>query len=205
MVHYADVLCDGLPRIGVYGGGDYGVRQPVRLHAAPEHDLLALQSEVPVSPSAATEFASCVTGWLADHGVRPAYLSGMPADKDAAPPELFGLATGGGADHLSAASVAPPDEVGIVSGPTGALVNRAEESGLDGVALVVESDPRFPDPEAARVLLQDGVAPVTGVDVDVTELVDSAEEIQRQKEELAKRMQEATDESSKAQPLRMYQ
>jgi uncharacterized protein len=39
----------------------------------------------------------------------------------------------------------------------------------------------------------------------VTELVDSAEEIQRQKEELAKRMQEATDESSKAQPLRMYQ
>ena len=84
-------------------------------------------------------------------------------------------------------------------------VNRAQEADFDAVALVVESDPQFPDPEAARILLEKGIEPVVGVDVEVSELVDRTEEIQRQKETLAKRMQEAGDEATKAQPLRMYQ
>jgi len=204
MDHYADVLCEGLPRIGVYGDG-YTVRQPVRLYADPDRNLLALQSDVPVSPTAANEFASCVTNWLADNGVTPAYLSGTPAEKGPEPPSMFGIATGDAGDLLADADVAPPGDPGAISGPTGALVNRAQEADFDAVALVVESDPQFPDPEAARILLEKGIEPVVGVDVEVSELVDRTEEIQRQKETLAKRMQEAGDEATKAQPLRMYQ
>jgi uncharacterized protein len=71
--------------------------------------------------------------------------------------------------------------------------------------LIVESDPRFPDPEAARVLLVEGIEPLAGVEVDTDDLVDRGEEIREAKERLAKRMQEGGDESTQARPLGMYQ
>jgi uncharacterized protein len=204
MDHYADVTCDGLPEIGVYGGDEYEVKQPVRVYVDEGRDLLALQSDVPVSPSVAREFASCVTNWLVENDVTPAYLSGIPEESATEPPSLFGVATGDAGELLAGVDVAPPSEAGVVSGPTGALVNQAEETGLSGVALVVESDPKFPDPTAARVVIDGGIAPLTGVEVDLDELVDRAEEIQDAKEELARRMEAASEESSKAEPLGMY-
>lgn len=203
---YATLHCDGLPRIGVYQNGDHGVHQPVRIHAPAEGDEpLVLTSDVPVSPSSAEEFASCVTGWFEEHDITPLLLSGMPAEKDGDPPSVFGVASGEAGAHLEEAGIDTPTERGAVSGPTGALLNRADQVDLDAVALVVESDPRFPDPEAARRLITAGVEPLTGIEVPVEDLVERAEEIQKSREQLAKQMQEAGDESSKAEPLRMYQ
>ncbi|MFC6724613.1 PAC2 family protein, partial [Halobium palmae] len=71
--------------------------------------------------------------------------------------------------------------------------------------LVVESDPQFPDPEAARVVITDGIGPLTGVDVPTDDLVEHAEEIRDAKERLAARMREADEESTQARPLGMYQ
>ena len=72
--------------------------------------------------------------------------------------------------------------------------------------MVVESDPQFPDPEAARALIQGGIAPITEVEVDVERLIEQAETIRGQREQLAKRMQQAgEDESTQATPLGMYQ
>ncbi len=204
MGEHATLHCEGLPRIGVYEDDDRGAHQPVRIFAADDAPLV-LSSDVPVSPSSATQFASCVTGWFEERDVTPILLSGLPAEKGDEPPRVFGVATGDAGEHLEAADVPLPTERGAVSGPTGALLNRADEVDLDAVALVVESDPRFPDPEAARRLIKEGIAPLTGVEVDLQTLVDSAEEIRRGKEELAERMREADDESSKAEPLRMYQ
>jgi len=84
-------------------------------------------------------------------------------------------------------------------------LSHAVEHGRPAVGLVVESDPRFPDPEAARALITGGIEPLADVDVAVDDLVDHAEEIRAAKERLAKRMQEAGDESTQARPLGMYQ
>ncbi len=205
---YATVHCDGLPRIGVYEPGDRGVHQPVRIHAPAERgdaEPLVLTSDVPVSPSSAEQFATCVTGWFQEHDVTPLLLSGLPAEKDDDPPSVFGVATGEAETYLNEAGIEAPTERGAVSGPTGALLNRADQVDLDAVVLVVESDPRFPDPEAARRLITAGIQPLTGLEVSVEDLIERAEEIQKSREQLAKRMQEAGDESSKAEPLRMYQ
>ncbi|WP_122088542.1 proteasome assembly chaperone family protein [Halalkalicoccus subterraneus] len=205
MSHYASVYCEGLPKIGVYLDDDDELKPPVRLYADPERDLLALQSEVPVSGSGAPEFAACVTGWLEERGVTPLYLSGRPAEKEGTP-EVYGVATGTGSEHLDQAGIVPPGETGFISGPTGALLNRAIETDLDGVGLIVESDLQFPDPEAARALIQAGIGPILDIDVDVGRLVEQAETIREQREQLAQRMQEIEgDESTQAQPLRMYQ
>jgi len=205
---HATVHCDGLPRIGVYRDGDRGVHQPVRIHAPDDptgETPLVLTSDVPVSPSSAEQFATCVTGWFDEHDVTPLLLSGLPAEKDDEPPAVFGVAAGDAGAHLERAGIETPPGRGAVSGPTGALLNRADEVDLDAVVLVVESDPRFPDPEAARRLITAGIEPLTGVEVPVDDLIEHAEEIQKGREQLAKQMQEAGDESSKAEPLRMYQ
>lgn len=204
MVHYANVHCEDLPAVALYE--ESGVLStPVRLFADPDTDVLALRSDVPVSPDAAEQVATCLAGWYDEHDVTPVYCSGLPDERGEAPPALFGVATGDGDDRLQAAGIDHPGEVGVVSGPTGALLSAAVTSGRTALGLVVETDPRFPDPEAASVLLRGGIEPLTGVSVAVTDLVDRAEEIRQAREQFAARMREAGEESSRAQPLGMYQ
>jgi uncharacterized protein len=204
MTHYATCHCDGLPEVAVFRDGRTEYEPPVRVYADADSDLLALQSDVPVSPGVAEEFAGCLTGWLADLGATPLYLSGLPAEKTDVP-ELCGVAHGDAATLLDEHGIDSPTQDGVISGPTGALLYQARRDGLDAVGLVVESNPNFPDPAAARVVLTHGVGPIAGVSVETDDLVEQAEEITAAREELARRMQEAGQESSSAQPMGMYQ
>ena len=205
MTHHANVHCDSLPKVAVYRDGDAELQPPVRIYADGDRDLLVLQSDVPVGPEAASELATCLAGWYDDRSVRPIYLSGIPEWKDESPPALYGVGVGAGVDAVSDAGIDAPSEAGLVSGPTGVLLGDAVESGRTAVGLVVESDPRFPDPEAARVLIKGGIEPLAGVDVPIDHLVERAEQIRDAKERLAKRMQDAGDESTQARPIGMYQ
>lgn len=201
---YATVHCDGLPEVAVYRDGDPTVRPPVRIYAAPDHDVLALQSDVPVSPAAAEDFAGCITGWLVDVDGTPIFQSGRPSENNT-DPTLYGIATGDGGGILADAEIREPPEDGAVSGPTGALLHQAQRSSLSGVGLVVDADPQFPDPAAARTLLVDGIEPITGTAVDTDALVDQAQEISEARAQLAQQMQAADDQSSEATPMGMYQ
>ncbi|MFB6140386.1 MAG: proteasome assembly chaperone family protein [Halosimplex sp.] len=204
MTYYASVHCEGLPEVAVFGEGDPTYDPPVRIYADERRDLLALQSDVPVSPTVADDFAACLTNWLAERDATPLYVSGIPAEKEGVP-ELYGVASGGATALLDEHGIAAPDESGVISGPTGALLYEANRRDLDALGLVVESNRNFPDPEAARVVLLDAVGPIVGVDVETDNLVEQAEEISQARENLARRMQEAQEESSKAQPMGMYQ
>ena len=206
MEYYAGVHCEGVPQAAVYQGESSALRPPVRLHADTERNLLVLQSDVPISPSSATGFATCITGWLDENDVMPLYLSGLPKDDPEDVPELYGVYTGDAEHVLDEAGIVPPVEGGLVSGPTGALLYHAGLSGLDSVGLIAETNPQFPDPEAARTMIRNGIEPITGIDIDTDALVEQAEQIQNAREQLAQRMQQAEDnESTQAEPLRMFQ
>jgi len=204
MTEYASIHCDGLPEIAVYQEGDQQVKPPVRLYADEERNLLVLQSDAPVSASAADEFATCLTGWLADNDVTPIYLSGMPTKRDGEP-SLYGVSTGDGGGLLDDAAIDAPTMDGAVTGPTGALLYAAGKQGINSVGLVVGADKQFPDPGAARVVLRDGVAALADIDIDTDALVEHAEEISEAKADLAAQMQQADEESTSAKPLGMFQ
>lgn len=205
MDHYANVHCEGLPRVATYTESESLLTTPVRLYADTERDLIALQSDIPVHPKAAVEFAGCLANWFEEERVTPIYLSGLGREKSEEPPALYGLATPDGESLLADADVADPSESGIVSGPTGAMLADALERGSAAVGLVVESDPKFPDPEAARILIAKGIDPIAGATTPVDGLVNRATEIREAKEQFAQRMQQAEAESSQAEPLKMYQ
>jgi uncharacterized protein len=204
MEYYAACHCDGLPDVAVYEEGERGIQPPVRIYADEQRDLLVLQSDVPVSPTAADEFSTCVTGWLAGKDALPLYLSGLPEEKDGVP-TLYGIGTGDADTLLAEHDIPVPTESGMVSGPTGALLAEAGEQDLDSVGLIVQADANFPDPEAARVFLKDGIGPLAGIDVATDKLVEQADKVAAARERLAKQMQEAEEESTRAQPLGMYQ
>jgi len=201
---HATVHCQGLPEVAVYREGDPTVRPPVRIYAVPDEDLLALQSDVPVSPGAADDFAGCITGWLAERDATPILQSGRPTENNT-DPALYGIATGDGEGLLADADLRDPPEDGAVSGPTGAILHRAQREGLSGVGLVVDADKQFPDPAAARTLLVDGIEPIAGVDVDTDALIEQAEEISEARAKLAEQVQSAQEQSSEARPMGMYQ
>ena len=207
MTYYGSIdECPGLPNITMYSDGRYGVEPPVRIYADDDGELLVLQSDIPIAQEAAEHFSSCLTSWVEREGIFPIYLSGLPTENKATPPTMFGISTGDADSRLEAVEIGHPSERGLISGPTGALLARANEADIDAVGLVVQSDRQFPDPEAARILLKDGVAPLTDVDVPLQDLVDQAGEIRAAKEKFAERMQQAAEEeSTQAQPLRMYQ
>jgi uncharacterized protein len=204
MEHFASCYCEGVPRVAVYSEDESNIRAPIRLYADEASDLLVLQSDIPVSPQAAPEFATCLTGWFARNDVTPICLSGLAREKEGVP-AMYGAGTGRGEAMLADHDIDVPSESGMVSGPTGALLVEAAEQGLDSVGLIVEANKQFPDPEAARVLLEKGIEPLTGVDVETDKLVEQAEEIAEAREQLAQQMQQADEESTQAQPLGMYQ
>lgn len=205
MRHYADVHCDGLPRVAVYREDNTSLTTPVRLYADAASDLVALRSDIPVSPGAATEVARCLGGWFDETDTFPVFLSGLGREKDDAPPAVYGVATGNGGDALERAAVDDPPEAGLVSGPTGVMLAQSLEQDRDAIGLVVESDPQFPDPEAARALIRNGIDPIAEAETPTDGLVDQATEIRNAKRAFAERMQEASEESSQAEPLKMYQ
>lgn len=205
MTFFGSVHCPGLPQVTAYEEGDTRAYPAVRLYGDEKTDLVALRTEVPVSPSEVADFAACVTEWLADRNGTALYVSGFPAERDDDERDLYGIATGDADRLLAANDIDPPPADGVWSGPTGALLARAGEVGLDAVGLVVESDPEFPDPEAACAYINRGVNPIAGVDVDDADLRDHAEEIRAEREQLAHQMNEPGDEGSRAAPAGMYQ
>ena len=204
MRHFANVHCEGVPRVAVYAEGDADLRTPIRLYADEGRNLLALQSDIPVSPDAAAEFAECLSAFYEEHDATPVYLSGVPREKGEDAPGLYGVGAGDGAARLAEIGIDVPSETGLISGPTGALLSHAVETDQTAVGLIVESDPRFPDPEASRVIIDRGIEPLIDVEVPVDNLVERAEEIREARERLAREMQDG-EESTAAQPLRMYQ
>lgn len=222
MTYYAAVRCSGLPPVAIYHGEESELKPPVRLYADAEHDLLVLHSDIPITEESREAFAGCIVEWCAVNDVTPVFLSGLPHEQSQQQandgsetsvggsgrrsPELFGVATGDGNAHLDAAGIVPPKQSGVMSGPTGALLHEALDRNLTSVGLVVEASPQFPDPEASKVLLDHGISPITGIDIDTAPLREQAEEIQTARQRLAKQMQQAkTEESSQAKPLPGFQ
>ena len=82
---------------------------------------------------------------------------------------------------------------------------HAVESDTAAVGFVVESDPQFPDPDAATAVIERGIEPIADLDVDTTELSDKAAEIEEARKQLLKKVQQASEENSRAEPIRMYQ
>lgn len=208
---YASVHCESIPQISVYQENDRKVHAPVRLSASADGSIVVLTSDVPVEVSESMEFIDGLIDWFETEEVLPIFLSGRPdpaaeEEEDGTDPHVFAVGCGDTEDRLADLDLPEPDEPGAISGPTGALLLRCAEYNMEAIGAVVDSNIQFPDPLAAKRLIENVVDPVTGLNTDSQALIDHANEIKAKREALAKSMQQAGQEtSSQAQPLRMFQ
>ncbi|NHX35513.1 MULTISPECIES: proteasome assembly chaperone family protein [Halolamina] len=207
MTEFASVSGEGIPPVTVFDGSERDVNSPIRLYVDDDEELIALRSDVPVHVMDAPLFTERLTEWIVEHDVLPIYLGGLPAERGADEvPSIEGIGVGEGQDRLDEASVSPPDDSGMISGPPGALLSEAADEGVDAVGLMVDTDPRFPDPQGAHALITQGINPVAGVEVETERLLEEAEQIMERRKELAKQMQQADQhKSSQVSRTGMYQ
>ncbi|MDY6769421.1 MAG: PAC2 family protein [Candidatus Nanohaloarchaea archaeon] len=207
MTLHATVKADGLPEVMIFQEGERGLRPPVRIFVDEDTGLYAFTSDVLISPVDVEGFADLIVDWLEENSVTPLLLSGLPSDVgEDEEKQLYGVGTGGADDILEQAGIDAPDRTGLIGGPTGAMMHEAADRGLDAVGLVAETNPQFPDPIAAQLLLDDGVEQIVGFDVDTEVLAEQAEQIREQKQKLAEMIQNAEQhERSQAYPEGMYQ
>ncbi len=207
MDQFAEVRGEGIPPVTVFDGDERGVNPPIRLYIDPDERVVALRSDVPVHVMDTPLFTERLTEWVLENDILPIYLGGLAAEREAAElPSVEGIGVGDGTAVLDAEAIPAPDEGGLISGPCGALLSNAADEKADAIGLVVDTDPRFPDPQGAHALIKNGINPVAGVDAETERLVDEAEEIMEQRKELAKQMQQADQhEASQVSRTGMYQ
>lgn len=208
MEYYAGVYCEGVPPVAAYRPAGSRVRPPIQVYADEARDLLVLVSDIPVPTANAPDFAGCVTDWLQRETVLPIYISGLPETIGEDAPEnsegLYGLATGGGDARLERAGVASPQHAGIVTGPTGALLNRAADDDIDSVGFLVKSTGVLPDYEAARIVIEYGIEPITGLEIDTEPFVDESIDMSPVAESAVQQLDESSDGSTRAQPTATF-
>ncbi|NEU55886.1 proteasome assembly chaperone family protein [Halorussus sp. MSC15.2] len=203
MEYYAGAYCEGVPPVAAYRAGDSEVRPGIQLYADVDRDLLVLVSDIPVSTSSAPAFAGCLTDWLRDNDVTPIYISGLSnagTDDEDGSRALYGLSIGDGDRLLDEADVAEPEHAGMVTGPTGALLNRTSDEDMDGVGLLVETDGSLPDYDAAQVVLERGIEPIVGIDVDTEAFSADAHELSAVAQSALQQLGGDGDGNSRAQP-----
>lgn len=200
---YAEIYSDETSSVAVFEG-DAALRSAIRIYADEENNLLVMKSDAPVS-SDASELMEELNEWMQEEDIEPVYQLGVPVNQKPEQPTVRGVYSGEADETLRKAGLNTPTGFGIVAGPTGGLLEKALEMDLNAVGLTVESDPQFPDPLAAKRLIDQGIEPITGIKIETRELKESAEEIRERKKQLAQQIQQAEEhEKSQAYPSEMY-
>jgi uncharacterized protein len=152
--------------------------------------------------------SKCIHEDLAEEFDRAIFLAGAQAESEEQVGEVRGLATTDDIEaELEDTGITLAEESGALGGITGGLVAECYQNEVPAAVLVVRCDPRLPDPRSARTVIEDALEPLVAFDVDTSELENQAEEIQRQKQQIAQHLQEMQNQQDEQtlQSRGMYQ
>lgn len=201
MKYYASVESEDLPPIMIYSD-EYDLKPLVRIYADPESGLGVITSDLPIVPDS-RKFFRTFTEWMNEEQVMPVCLVGQPIGESEN--QVYGVSTGGGRKMLDDHDFEPPPGVGAVTGYTGVMLHEADKANMSSLGFVIDVDSFFPDPGAARVLIDRAIEPITGIDVDTEQLVATEDQIKKQKEKLAEKLKQIEKhEAGHAYPTEMY-
>lgn len=167
------------------------VRDPVRVYADADPDVMTLQSDVPIPPVSFPAMNDCVLDELAEEFGRIVFIGGVPAQSDAERGNVTGVATTEDVRaDLEANDISLAEEQGVVGGVTGSLVSHCYHADVPAALLLVQAEPRFPDPGAARSVIENALEPLVEFEIDTQELAEQAEQIQQQKQQVLQQLQQ---------------
>jgi uncharacterized protein len=205
LAHRGSVHSDDLPPVTTFQDGR--VRDLVRVYAGSDPDILTLQSDVAIPPAAFDSIGQCVLEDLVDSYGRGVFLAGVPAGDEDDHGEISAIATTDALEaDLTDAGIQLAEGAGAIGGVTGALAQACYHEDIPAAVLIVRANPYFPDPSAAKVLIDDALEPLVEFDIDTTELEEQAAEIRRQKQQIATQLkQQQEDQAARPRGRSMFQ
>lgn len=207
LTHYGSIWSDDFPPVVTFQDGL--VRDLVRVYDGTDPDVMTLQSDLALPPTAFRTLAECVLTKLAPKFDRGIFLAGAPAESEDQVGKVTAVATTETVrDEITSVGIQLADEPGLVGGITGALVKECYHADVPAGVLIVRAHPFLPDPGAAQDLIENALEPLVKFDIDTTELREQADEIQEQMAQVAQQYQQMSQEAQpqEKQPVPgMYQ
>jgi uncharacterized protein len=205
LTYHGNIRSDAFPPVAAFDQGR--IRDAVRVYAGADPSVMALQSDIPIPPTAIRSLSDCVHQDLAEEFDRAVFLAGAQAESEDQIGEVTGVATSDEVEaDLTDAGIPLAEESGAIGGVTGALVSDCFHDDVPAAVLIVRCDPRLPDPRAARAVIENALEPLVEFDIDTSELEEQAEEIQRQKRQIIQQLQQMQQQGEETTQSRaMYQ
>jgi len=195
---YGAITSDDFPPVAAFSDGR--VRDAVRVYAGESPAVMTLQSDVAIPPTATESLSRCVLDDLSEEFDDAVFLAGAPARSEDQVGSVIGVATSERFEReLTDAGITLAEGTGVVGGVTGALLADCYHADIPAAVLVVRTNPYIPDPRAAHAVIENALEPLVAFDIDTQELLEQAEEIQRQKQQLAEQLQQYQQQAGEQQ------
>ena len=187
MEEIAHVRSRYMPSAAVFLEGR--LRHPFRIYGHKGKNLLVVTAELPVAEDGLYPVSSALLDWGATLGVKETVIldgipvQGLPSDRKV----LYA------AEEEKIADLKEDENMeiltkGIITGIAGSILSETLCRDMVGFALLTPAIAMVPDPEGAVQLLQ-ALNRLYKVNVDVTELKESAAEIRKKMEEMAQQVE----------------
>jgi uncharacterized protein len=181
------VLHEGLPH------------SPIRIFG--NHDVLLAVSETPVSADTIYPIMNALIDWGKSKNVKMMIsLSGIPIQDRQDAKELKVFAAASNPEMLKIVQDKHVEVLneGYMVGPQAIILQRCARIGVPAITLLAQCFPNYPDPEAAAEVLK-GLSNITGLKVDISELIEKGEEIRLRARDVMKRTQQELTKMKKTQ------
>ncbi len=186
MEEVAHVRSRFMPSAAVFLDGH--LRHPFRIYGHKEENLLVVTAELPVADEGLYYVSSALLDWAATVGVKETVIldgipvQGLPTDRKV----LFA------AEEEKLGELKKDDSMeiltkGIITGIAGSILSETLCRDMVGFALLTPAIAMVPDPEGAIQLLE-ALNRLYHVNVDISELKESAAEIRKKMEEMAQQV-----------------
>jgi uncharacterized protein len=165
------------------------------------HDVLLAVSETAISADVIYPIMHALIDWGKSKNVKMMIsMSGIPTQERqdlqelkvfaaASKPEILKTVQDQGIEIL---------KEGYMVGPQGLMLQRCAIIGLPAITLLAQCFFNYPDPEAAAEVLKE-LAKITGIKVDVSQLLEKGEEIRLKARDVMKRTQQELSKMKKTQ------
>jgi len=181
------VLHEGLPH------------SPIRIFG--NHNILLAVSETPISADVMYPIMYALIDWGESKNVEMMVsLSGIPIQERPDVQELKVFAAASNPDMLKTVQDKGTEILneGYMVGPQAIVLQRCANMGLPAITLLAQCFFNYPDPEAAAEVLKE-LEKITGIKVDVSQLLEKGEEIRLRARDVMRRTQQEMSKMKKTQ------
>jgi uncharacterized protein len=163
--------------------------------------LLVTIAETAIPAKGVQRFMRSFVEWVKAKNVKMVIpVGGIPAQnrQDIDKPGVFGAASSPDTLNFLEEHGLEVLREGYMVGPQALIMRYCAESSLPAVALLAQSFYNYPDPEAAAAALEQ-FSKITGINVEVSKLVEKGEEIRLRAKDMMKRTQQELTKMNKGQ------